>query len=278
MEEFLIRDDLTLSDREFAVVRRLIHDHAGIAFAEQKRTLVHNRLAPRVRARRLATFADYLEMLPRDGAEFQEFVNALTTNLTSFFREPYHFDVIAEHVRANRSRRSTIWSAACSTGEEPYSIAIRLAEAFPDREPPVRIVATDIDTSMLATASAAVYPLERLANVSRERLKAFFERGVGTKAGFARIAPRLRDLVEFRPLNLVGPKWDVPVPVDLIVCRNVLIYFDQETQSKILRRFATCLERTGRLITGHAENLHHARETFSPCGRSVYRLASAGGQ
>jgi len=274
----LNREDLTLSDRDFSTVRQLIHDHAGIAFHERKRTLVHNRLAPRVRARRTSTFAEYLALLPDDPSEFQEFVNALTTNLTSFFREPHHFDVIVEYVRENESRQSTIWSAACATGEEPYSIAIRLAEAYRNRKPPVRIIATDIDTSILATASAAVYPLERLANVSRDRLTAFFERGVGMKAGLARVAPRLRDLIEFRPLNLVSPSWDVPMPIDIIICRNVLIYFDQATQNHILRRFATYLDRSGRLITGHAENLHYARGTFAPCGRSVYRFASSSGK
>lgn len=268
-------DEITLSDRDFSTVRRLIHDHAGIALQERKRTLVHNRLAPRVRARRTSTFAEYLALLPNDPSEFQEFVNALTTNLTSFFREPHHFDVIVEYVRKNEARQSTIWSAACATGEEPYSIAIRLSEAYPNRKPPVRIIATDIDTSIIATASAAVYPLERLANMSRERLMAFFERGVGLRTGLARVAPRLRDLIEFRPLNLVAPSWELPTSIDVIICRNVLIYFDQVTQNRILQRFATHLDRSGLLITGHAENLHHARGTFSPCGSSVYRFASS---
>ncbi|APV51165.1 chemotaxis protein CheR [Betaproteobacteria bacterium GR16-43] len=258
---------------DFARVRQLIHQRAGIALAEGKAEMVYSRVAKRVRALGFATFADYLSILDDDQhPEWEHFVNSLTTNQTDFFREAHHFPILAAHAKA-LGRELRIWSAASSTGEEPYSIAITLCEAFGTFEPPVRIVATDLDSKVLATGRDGVYPMERVTTVDDERLRRFFLKGKGSRAGHARVRDELRSLVEFRPINLRDTRWDVEGPFDAIFCRNVLIYFDKATQRGVLERLSRRLAPDGLYFAGHSESLLHASDLFIPRGRTVYGKA-----
>jgi len=262
---------------DFERVRRHIHERAGIALAPGKSEMVYSRLAKRVRALGTGTFDAYLALLD-DAAhpEWEHFVNALTTNQTDFFREAHHFPILAQHA-TSLGRAVRVWSAASSTGEEPYTIAMTMCEAFGRFDPPVRILATDLDSKVLATGQDGVYPLERIAGVEPGRVKRFFLKGKGAREGMARVRDELRALVEFRPLNLRDTSWDVKGPFDAIFCRNVLIYFDKPTQRGVLERLAQRLAPDGLYFAGHSESLLHAADLFSPRGRTVYRRAGAPG-
>ncbi len=257
-------------------VRGLIRERAGIALADSKQDMVYSRLSRRLRALRLESFADYLDRLERggDGEEWQGFVNALTTNLTSFFREPHHFDMLAAQLaRRAPGERLLLWCAAASTGEEPYSLAITAAEAFGTLTPPVSILATDIDTQVLATAARGVYPLERLDKLGDERRRRYFLRGTGANQGQARVRDELRALVTYRPLNLLDARYPMRGPFQAIFCRNVMIYFDKPTQLAVLRRIMPLLAADGRFYAGHSESFFHAADLIASCGRTVYRHA-----
>jgi chemotaxis protein methyltransferase CheR len=266
-----------LSAQDFERARGLLRQIAGIALNDTKRMMVASRLAKRLRATGLESFPAYLDRVEAESEEWPHFVNALTTNLTAFFREPYHFPTLVEHVMkahaAAPGRPVTVWSAGCSTGQEPYSIAIALAEAFDTMAPPVRIVASDIDTEALAVAQRGVYPLAKLDGIAPERLKRFFLRGTGANEGAARIHPELRARIEFKRVNLSEASWDVPERIAAIFCRNVMIYFSRETQGALVRRFAGRLAPDGLLFAGHSENLHYvAGDIYRACGRTVYQV------
>lgn len=271
------------SDREFAFsaadferVRALIYKHAGISLSSVKQDMVYSRLARRLRARGDRTFADYLDRAEREPEEWETFVNSLTTNLTSFFREAHHFDILAERMKKHVGRTPLrIWCSAASTGEEPYSLAITACEAFNSMTPPVQIIATDIDTNVLATADKGVYGLDRVDRLSRERMQRFFLKGTGTQAGFARVRPELRRLIEFKPLNLLDKSWALQGPFDIMFCRNVMIYFDKPTQYTILKRFMPLLKQDGLLFAGHSESFLHAADIFRSLGRTVYERTDA---
>jgi chemotaxis protein methyltransferase CheR len=209
-------------------------------------------------------------------AEWESFTNALTTNLTSFFREAHHFPLLAEHALKARARNGgplTIWCSASSTGEEPYSIAMTVCEAFDTLTPPVQIIATDIDTNVLATAGAGVYPLERVDKMEQARLRRFFLKGKGTQEGLVRVRPELRQLITFRPLNLLADGWDLKGPFDVIFCRNVMIYFDKATQRKILSRFVPLMKPDSLLFAGHSENFLYVSDALRLRGKTVYELS-----
>jgi chemotaxis protein methyltransferase CheR len=261
--------------RDFARVRSLIYKQAGISLGESKQEMVYSRLARRLRAKGMASFEEYLDGLEsgRDDAEWVAFTNALTTNLTSFFREAHHFPILAEHLLGRKTPLS-IWCSASSTGEEPYSIAMTACEAFGSLAPPVSIVATDIDTNVLATAANGVYPIERIDKMEKDRLKRFFQRGKGERSGLVRVRPELRQLVTFKPLNLLASSWPVSGPFDVIFCRNVMIYFDKPTQSRILARFVPLMKPDGLLFAGHSENFMYASDAFRLRGKTVYELDS----
>ncbi|MHB0975510.1 MAG: CheR family methyltransferase [Thiobacillus sp.] len=260
--------------RDFARIRALIYRQAGIALAESKQEMVYSRLARRLRAKGLNSFAEYLDGLEngRDGDEWEAFTNALTTNLTSFFREAHHFPILAEHLQ-NMKAPLSIWCSASSTGEEPYSIAMAACEAFGTLTPPVSIVATDIDTNVLETAANGVYPIERIDKMAQGRVKRFFQRGKGERSGLVRVRPELRQLVTFKPLNLLAGTWPVSGPFDAIFCRNVMIYFDKPTQGRILERFVPLLKPEGLLFAGHSENFMYASDAFRLRGKTVYELS-----
>lgn len=268
--------DFTRAD--FERVRGLIYQRAGISLADSKQEMVYSRLARRLRATGIGSFATYLDSLEgnRMPAEWESFVNALTTNLTSFFREAHHFPLLAEHalkVKRQHNAPLTVWCSASSTGEEPYSIAMTLCEAFNTLTPPVSIVATDIDTNVLATASAGVYPLERVDKLEAERLRRFFLKGKGAQEGMVRIRPELRQLITFRQLNLLSDDWPVRGPFDAIFCRNVMIYFDKATQRKILSRFVPLMKPDGLLFAGHSENFLYVSDALRLRGKTVYELS-----
>jgi chemotaxis protein methyltransferase CheR len=268
--------DFTRAD--FERVRGLIYQRAGISLAESKQEMVYSRLARRLRANGIASFASYLDALEagRMPAEWESFTNALTTNLTSFFREAHHFPLLAEHALKARTRHAgaplTIWCSASSTGEEPYSIAMTVCEAFNTLTPPVQIIATDIDTNVLATASAGVYPLDRVDKLDPARLRRFFLKGKGAQEGLVRVRPELRQLITFRQLNLLADGWDLKGPFDAIFCRNVMIYFDKATQRKILSRFVPLMKPDALLFAGHSENFLYVSDALRLRGKTVYEL------
>lgn len=268
--------EFLFTQSDFERVRRLIYDRAGIALGDGKQEMVYSRLSRRLRLLHLGTFEAYLRLLEADagGSEWEQFTNALTTNLTSFFREAHHFPVLAEHVKA-QGGPIEIWCCASSTGEEPYSLAITLCEAFGTLTPPARILATDIDTQVLAKAESGVYSLERVSDMSPERLKRFFLRGKGPQAGYVRLRPELRRLISFKPLNLLDDRWALKGPFDAVFCRNVMIYFDKPTQGQILSRLAPLLKPSGLLFAGHSENLSFVTRDFSLIGKTVYQLSQA---
>ena len=267
--------EFDFTDEDFERVRKLIYEHVGISLSDSKRQLVYSRIGRRLRALNLKSFAQYLALLDRDGAdELQAFTNALTTNLTSFFREEHHFPLLAAHARrAGAPRPLVLWCSACSTGEEPYSILIALAEAFNTLQPPVRLLASDVDTNVLAAAERGVYPMERLECFAPERLRRLFLKGSGTNAGQARVRPELRELVTFRQINLLAERWPLRGPLDAIFCRNVMIYFDKPTQLQVLRRMAPLLREDGLLFAGHSENFQNASDLFRLRGKTVFELA-----
>jgi chemotaxis protein methyltransferase CheR len=266
---------------DFERVRGLIYQRAGISLADSKQEMVYSRLARRLRATGIDSFARYLDALESGslsgsaGQEWEAFTNALTTNLTSFFREAHHFPLLAEHALKARQHPGTpltIWCSASSTGEEPYSIAMTLCEAFDTLTPPVSIIATDIDTNVLATASAGVYPVERLEKLEAERKRRFFLKGKGAQEGLARVRPELRNLITFRQLNLLADGWDLKGPFDAIFCRNVMIYFDKNTQRKILSRFVPLMKPDALLFAGHSENFLYVSDSLRLRGKTVYEL------
>lgn len=275
MSATLASREFDFTDADFERVRKLIYTQAGISLSPAKRDMVYSRLARRLRARGDTSFGQYLRRLEAgDGTEWESFVNALTTNLTSFFRESHHFDILGQWVRQMKERRPVrIWSSACSTGEEAYSIAMCMCEVFDTLTPPVQIIASDLDTNVLAKAQSGVYEEERVEKLSRERLQRFFLRGTGANAGQVRVRPELTRLIAFHQVNLLHERWPVQGPLDIIFCRNVMIYFDKPTQYQILKKFAPLLRPEGRLFAGHSESFAHAADLFHSLGRTVYERA-----
>lgn len=264
--------------RDFDFLRRISNQHTGIVVTDDKFDMFYSRLARRVRALGLKSFAEYCSYIekPANESELVELVNALTTNLTSFFRENHHFEylsnvVLPDLVQRNRAeRRIKIWSAGCSTGEEPYSLTMVLRESDSLlRGWDVRLLASDIDSNVLAQARAGVYPLSRVEGLSRQRLKAFFQKGTGNNEGKARVRSALRQMPEFKQINLMQ---DLAVDKqDVIFCRNVIIYFDRDTKRKLLAKFADAMAPNGYLFVGHSESLQQVTDRFELIGNTVYR-------
>lgn len=273
--ELKVGREFHFTAKDFDRVRKMIYAHAGISLSDSKQELVYSRLSRRLRATGIHTFAEYLALLEsEDAAEWEAFTNSLTTNLTSFFREPHHFPVLAEHLRALRGKHPIVlWCSASSTGEEPYTMAMTVLDTLGRDAAQVSILATDLDTKVLETAKAGVYPEERVNKMDPELVKRFFLRGTGAQAGFVRVRPELRDMITFRQLNLLHNNWSIRPPLDAIFCRNVMIYFDKQTQLSILKKFVPLLRSDGLLFAGHSESFHHADEYFKLRGKTVYELA-----
>ena len=272
--------EFALSDREFGRVKTRVYAEAGISLSDAKRTLVVSRLAKLVRALRLPSFDAYLDFLERQGsaADAQEFVNALTTNLTRFWREEHHFEHLVGYVRTfmqhrprdglNGKPKLRIWSAGCSTGQEPYTIALNLLDALPDlRRWDFRILATDIDTNVVARAAAGIYPEAELNGLSPERLRLFEPAGDGQ----VRIPAAARDLVAFKALNLMHKPWPMRGPFDAVFCRNVAIYFDKKTQGELFARLGALIVPEGFLYIGHSENIGSGGDNFRLVGKTIYQ-------
>lgn len=271
--------EFPLSDREFARIKERVYRVAGISLSEAKRTLVVSRLGKILRRKGVASFSDYVDFLERGAtdAEEQEFVNALTTNLTRFYREDHHFDHLVGYVGelvAARPRTSPtgkprlrIWSAGCSTGQEPYTIAMSLVAKYPElKRWDFRILATDIDTAVLEKAERGVYPEAELAGLDPQRT-GMFER-VGN--GAVMVPPAIRALVAFKPLNL-NQEWPMKGPFDAIFCRNVAIYFDKPTQTQLFTRLSDMMAPNGFLYIGHSESIAAGVGAFSLVGKTIYQ-------
>jgi chemotaxis protein methyltransferase CheR len=259
--------------KDFARVRALIYARAGISLHEGKQAMVYSRLSRRLRETGHPSFEAYLQWLeshsgPQGEREWQEFVNCLTTNLTSFFREEHHFHELANWLKARGSQPTRIWCCASSTGEEPYSLAMTVAENL-GLHAPVKILASDIDTNVLAAASRGVYPADA-RGLSPQRLRNYFLKGKGANAGSIRVKPELARFVEFRPFNLMQPSWQLGEAFDIVFCRNVMIYFDGPTQRKVLERIHAVMKPKGLLFVGHSENFTDSRDLFVLRGKTVY--------
>ncbi|MCL1143047.1 CheR family methyltransferase [Shewanella gaetbuli] len=265
-----------LNNREFSFertdfdsVRTRLYQLTGIRLADSKDSMVYSRLARRVRALRLQSFAEYLSHLQTHPDEEQHFINALTTNLTSFFREPHHFDILKKYLLAHPQTK-TIWCTASSTGEEPYSIAMVVAETYGRFDVPIKIIASDIDSQVLQKAQAGIYAIEKINSLAEQRKKQFFYKGKGSATGLVKVVPELQKMVEFRQINLLNAQWPLRGPIDIIFCRNVMIYFDKETQLTLLERMVKLLPAKGLYIAGHSETFNHASHLVKPAGHTTY--------
>ncbi|MDF7679593.1 protein-glutamate O-methyltransferase CheR [Enterobacteriaceae bacterium ESL0689] len=269
-----MESNLPLSDAHFRRISQLIYQHAGIVLAANKREMVYNRLMRRLRRLGINDFGEYLAILEGNpqSDEWQEFINALTTNLTAFFREMHHFPILAQHAKS-RSAGYRVWSTAASTGEEPYSIAMTLSDALGPTVTSWQVVASDIDSHVLHKAETGVYRLEDLRALTPAQMQHYFLRGVGpNNKGKVRIRHELAEKVHFQLLNLLSAEWDIDGPFDAIFCRNIMIYFDKPTQETILRRFVPLLKPGGLLFAGHSENFSQISKDFYLRGHTVYGL------
>lgn len=259
------------TNADFARVQSLIYQRAGISLHDGKHAMVYSRLSRRLRDTGYNSFHEYLGWLEKhDGPEWQEFVNALTTNLTAFFREQHHFEIFATLLRSKPANTPwKVWCNAASTGEEPYSIVMTAFEAL-GANASFKLTASDIDSKVLATAGQGVYRLDNLKGLGPERLQKFFLKGKGGNDGMVRAKPELRRAIEFMSVNLIRDDWPFKEPFDVVFCRNVMIYFDAPTQRKVLERIHRVLKPGGMLFVGHAENFSESRDLFTLRGKTVY--------
>jgi chemotaxis protein methyltransferase CheR len=259
------------TDADFDRIQSLIYQRAGISLHDGKHAMVYSRLSRRLRETGHRSFNEYLGWLQdHDGPEWQEFVNALTTNLTSFFREHHHFEILASYLKTRSAAGPCqVWCNAASTGEEPYSIAITLMESLSSRQA-FQMVASDIDSKVLASAEKGVYRLEGLKDMDEARIQRFFMRGTGANDGMVRVKPELRQAIQFINVNLIKDGWPFQEPFDVVFCRNVMIYFDGATQRQVLQRIHRTMKPGGLLFAGHSENFSDSRDLFVLRGKTVY--------
>jgi len=267
--------EFMFTGKDFSRVRSMIYKHAGISLSEAKSDMVYSRVGRRLRALNYTSFKSYLDDLDNNeqAPEWELFTNALTTNLTSFFREEHHFPILAEHL-LTLEKPIKLWCSAASTGEEPYSMAITACETFGTLSPPVEIIATDIDTNVLQTAARGVYDEDRISKLTNKQRKTYFQKGTGEQEGLVRIKPALKKLVRFQKLNLLDKTLALDTQFDAIFCRNVMIYFDKPTQQAILKKFLPLMKSNTLLFAGHSENFLYVSDALSLLGKTVYRLKS----
>jgi chemotaxis protein methyltransferase CheR len=264
---------------DFDYLRNIVNGRTRIVVADKKIDMFYSRLVRRLRVLGLKDFAQYCDLLKSEkgGVEVVELVNAITTNLTSFFRENHHFEFLSETLipelidSETTGRKLRIWSAGCSTGEEPYSIAMSVCESALGAEGwDIEILATDIDSNVLNHAAEGVYGMDRLENIPRQRLKRWFLKGKGGRVGKARIKPEVHKLIEFAQLNL-NSSWSLPQAVDVVFCRNVIIYFDKHFKRILIDRIAENLKLGGYLFIGHSESIFRVSDRFELVGNTIYR-------
>jgi len=272
--------EFTLSDRNFGFIRDLVGERTGIVLSDLKRDMTYGRLVRRLRELKLSSFDEYCALLKSgDEDELINLTNAITTNLTSFFREPHHFEFLSQELlpkllASKADRRLRIWSAGCSSGEEPYTIAMTILESVPQiRNWDIRILATDLDYNMVSRAASGIYTEERVNGIDARRQKRWFRRGRGENAGMVRVSPELQNLITFKQLNLLH-EWPMKGPFDIIFCRNVVIYFNKETQRELFSRYADIMTPDGHLFIGHSESLYKVSDRFELLGRTIYRRRS----
>lgn len=272
--------DIPFSDADFRAIARLAQERFGLSLAESKKPLVYSRLSRRLKSRQVGNFTDYLALLERseEEAERLELISALTTNVTSFFREKHHFDALAEGLaqRVTAGQRVRIWSAGCSSGQEPYSIAMTVLDTVPEAaRADLRILATDIDPKIVRKARDGVYSAEDVAGIPAPMRGKWIKATDATGKTYE-VTRALKDLITFNELNLVVD-WPFRGPFDAIFCRNVAIYFDQETQRRLWQRFSAMLNPDGLLFIGHSERVTGpALQTLTAFGITSYRKARAG--
>ena len=259
------------TDQDFDRVQALIYKKAGISLHDGKHAMVYSRLSRRLRDTGYQSFHDYLSWLEStDGPEWQEFVNALTTNLTSFFREQHHFQILSDFLsQKSLGTPWRVWCSAASTGEEPYSIVMTAIDALGARSN-FSLVASDIDSKVLAAAAQGVYRLDGMKGVDSDRMQRFFLRGKGANSGMVRVKPDLVNRIQFLMVNLIRDDWPFREPFDVVFCRNVMIYFDAPTQRGVLERIHKVMRPGGLLFVGHAENFSDSRDLFVLKGKTVY--------
>ncbi len=275
--------EFKFTDKDFQVIRSIVTTRTGITLSDAKRDMIYSRLSRRLRDLKLSSFSDYLALLEEKNSEdeFVSFTNAVTTNLTMFFRENHHFEFLAKKallqlMESNRdTRRIRIWSSACSTGEEPYSIAMVVREVIPEKSGwDIKILATDLDTNVLVTASKGIYTKKRIENLSVARKKRFFQTGKGENEDKVQVKRSIHELITFKQLNLLD-EWPMRGPMDIIFCRNVVIYFDLETKKTLMEKFSRIINPDGYLLMGHSESLYRVSNRFDLLGQTIYKLASS---
>ncbi len=268
--------EFDFTEQDFKRVQKIVYDFAGIDLNESKINLVYNRLAKRIRFLTLTSFSQYIDFVEAQGeSEFIQLINSITTNLTFFFRENHHFEYLAEQVIPSllisnaASRQIRIWSAGCSTGEEPYSIAMILKEKVPSGWD-AQVIATDLDSNVVQAGLNGIYTIDRLKGVSEARQKRWFLKGSGSKDGYVKVKPELQEIIKFDQLNLMS-EWPIKDSIDVIFCRNVVIYFDKSTQSRLFDRYADRLPVGGHLFVGHSESLYKVCNRFELLGQTIYK-------
>jgi len=261
---------------DFDFLRKISNDHSGILVPDDKFDMFYSRLSKRVRMRGLANFKEYCQYLKNNPElEFNEFINAVTTNLTSFFREKHHFEylkntVIPEVLKRNSTKKTIrVWSAGCSTGEEPYSIAMTLLENVPSNWD-IKILATDLDTNVLQTAATGIYTSDRVEGLPKEITNKWFKKGTGNNSVKVKVDSRIQALIQFKQLNLMGD-WPIKNNFDFIFCRNVLIYFDRDTKELLAQRYGRLLSIGSHLLIGHSESLNQLDTCFDLIGNTIYK-------
>lgn len=260
---------------DFDAVRKKLKKLAGINLADSKDSMVYSRLARRIRSLGLSSFSDYLTLVERQEGEVEYFINALTTNLTSFFRESHHFDTLKNYLKKN-TKPVTIWCAASSTGEEPYSIAICCAQARGSFKHNVRILASDIDSNVLATARKGIYKISSVDSLPIDVKRQFFKKGKGSNTDKVKVVSELTQKIEFFQQNLLDNHWQIKNGIDIIFCRNVMIYFDKDTQDSLINRFIKVMNPNGLYIAGHSENFANLPRQLKHMGKTVYQFTGMG--
>ncbi len=275
--QLLNNREFEFSAKDFKYISDVIADRTGIVLSEAKHDMVYSRLARRLRQLKFTEFSQYLSLIKSgDESEILEFTNAITTNLTSFFREKHHFEylrnkVLPELKKTKTDRRIRVWSAGCSSGEEPYSIAMTIRDVFPRLDGwDIKILATDLDTNMVQRASDGIYTEERVAGLDKAHSKKWVKRGKGEHEGDIRMSKELRDMITFKQLNLMDD-WPISGPFDFMFCRNVVIYFNKETQRELFDRYANLVDEQGHLFIGHSESLHKVCQRFDLIGQTIYQ-------